>query len=416
MGDQASCSDIFPWREEGFARAVLASSIPFEEDRPEKEGRYLREALVGLHNMFGYMAPTSKTSLPDPVKQAIIRLVQRVDNVAFSVSLPEAAEIRWACLGIFARSNVLDDSRGENDEVISRLNERVAALPFDLVSQVIDWNQFFPDQLATHCLQEEIPFHFDTIVTRTGAAVTERRGTAWIAEDGIGALAYSGKLMPPHKISDHIRSIMRSVEDRVIDSREFSRPFFDCGLCNHYPDGESACKFVSVSRKNFFRLPCINPTTHTDPEHGSKWERLNCVIAAGSPRRFAFRPIPGHATWSEWDSSSATGAVTTASDPNVPAVITLFPGDVAKMWGTCNDDFHHAVYPGQARPGEREVERISLVLKRAIPNSSGLRGHRLSGEGRRSRRKVKSEDPPPSLPRNGPTGQKKRRRSNPRRR
>ena len=138
------------------------------------------------------------------------------------------------------------------------------------------------------------------------------------------------------------------------------------------------------------------------------------MIAAGSPRRFAFRPIPGHATWSEWD-NAASGAATTC-DPNVPAVITFFPGDVAKMWGTCNDDFHHAVYPGQAHPGEREVERISLVLKRAIPNSNGLRGHRLSGEGRRSRRKVKSEEHPPSLPRNEPTGQRKRRRGNSRRR
>ena len=116
-------------------------------------------------------------------------------------------------------------------------------------------------------------------------------------------------------------------------------------------------------------------------------------------------------------SGYAVTATAAACDPNVPAVITLFPGDVAKMWGTCNDDFHHAVYPGQARPGEREVSRISLVLKRAIPNGSGLRGHRLSGEGRRSRRRAPSEEKAsPSLPRDGPTGQKKRRRNDSRRR
>ena len=252
MGDKAGgCFDdnaVVPWQDERFARALLASSIPFQEDRPEKEGRYLREALVGLHNMLGYLAPTTQTCLPDPVQQAILQLVQRADNLAFTVSLPEAAEIRWACLGIFVRSNMLNKSSEEN-RLISQLDERVAALPFDFVSQVIGWEEVFSGEPATRRLQEEIPFQFDTIVTRTGAAVTERRGTAWIAEDGIGALAYSGKLMPPHTISDPIRSIMRLVEDRISDSRDFPRPFFDCALCNHYPDGESACKFVSALKK-----------------------------------------------------------------------------------------------------------------------------------------------------------------------
>jgi len=256
MGDRACCcrsDDVdVPWQESGFSRAILAASIPFQDDRPEKEGRYLREALVGLHNMFGYIAPTEKTSLPDPVKQAILQLVKRANNLAFDISLPEAAEIRWACLGIFARSNALDDNFDEKSILISQLEERVAALPFDLVPKVIDWDEVFPDEPATRRLQEEIPFHFDTIVTRTGATVTERRGTAWIAEDGIGALAYSGKLMPPHEISDPIRTIMRLVEDRVIQNRNFPRPFFDCVLCNHYPDGESACKFVSVKEVLFY--------------------------------------------------------------------------------------------------------------------------------------------------------------------
>jgi hypothetical protein len=37
--------------------------------------------------------------------------------------------------------------------------------------------------------------------------------------------------------------------------------FFDCALCNLYPTGESACKF------------------HTDPEHGTYWDRLTCVVS-----------------------------------------------------------------------------------------------------------------------------------------
>jgi hypothetical protein len=37
------------------------------------------------------------------------------------------------------------------------------------------------------------PSSEETITTRQGTSVTERRGTAWIAKEGIGALAYSGK-------------------------------------------------------------------------------------------------------------------------------------------------------------------------------------------------------------------------------
>jgi hypothetical protein len=50
-------------------------------------------------------------------------------------------------------------------------------------------------------LLRAIPFAKDTIITRTGSAVVERRGTAWIAADGIGALAYSGKLIRPLLVS-----------------------------------------------------------------------------------------------------------------------------------------------------------------------------------------------------------------------
>mmetsp|Transcript_59207 Transcript_59207/g.69227 ORF Transcript_59207/g.69227 Transcript_59207/m.69227 type:complete len:106 (+) Transcript_59207:713-1030(+) len=80
-------------------------------------------------------------------------------------------------------------------------------------------------------------------------------------------------------------------------------PYFDCALCNHYPNAESACKF------------------HTDPEHGTVWERLTCVVAAGDPRTFAFRPIHGGG-WSDWDEVQG---VPTESEA---AAIMLFPGDV----------------------------------------------------------------------------------------
>lgn len=361
------------WEDDGFTRAVLASAIPFGDDRPDKEGRCIREALIGLHNVFGYAVDPSslgKPNLPVALREGLLQLVERADNMAPLLPLCEVAEIRWACLSILWRSNILD-AEVESHQLIPQLCARVANLPFDIVTKVVDWDELLPATEIVPFLQDEIPFNFDTIVTRTGAKVVERRGTAWIAEEGVGSLAYSGKLMPPQSLPESVRSIMRAVESRVVDSMD-PQPFFDCALCNHYPDGESACKF------------------HTDPEHGSHWERLTCVIAAGSSRRFAFRPIPGQSEWNLWESSQEPDSPlrTLSSEPHAPAAITLFPGDVVKMWGSCNDDFHHAVYSGQARTSGQNEGRISLVLKRAIARGGGIRGHGLSGQGRRSRRQA----------------------------
>jgi len=263
-------------------------------------------------------------------------------------------------------------SGGVSLPLLPTLDKRVENLPFDILPGCIDWQQLLPNNNPVKTLIQEIPFQFDTIVTRNGASVKERRGTAWIAEPEIGALAYSGKLMPPRPISPLVRQVMTQVEQHVLldGTITISSPFFDCALCNHYPDGDSACKF------------------HTDPEHGSHWERLTCVVAAGSPRKFAFRPIPQHSQWTDWengDHNAIENAVDASSlDGNVPAVITLFPGDVVKMFGSCNDDFHHAVYPGTAS-STGPNERVSLVLKRAI-SRNGRKGHGMAGEGRRSRR------------------------------
>ena len=184
--------------------------------------------------------------------------------------------------------------------------------------------------------------------------------------------------------------------------------YFDCALCNFYPDEESACKF------------------HTDPEHGSFWERLTCVVAAGEERRFAFRPIPGITTWDynhehgnvnkreqtvkknmsplknnkrkgskkkkpKYNANANGNNNGHDQESNSPAVIHLFQGDVVKMWGRCNDDFHHAVYTAEydfdtnvPREG-----RVSLVLKRAMDRGKGRKGHGIHGEGRRRKKRAK---------------------------
>mmetsp|Transcript_20026 Transcript_20026/g.26593 ORF Transcript_20026/g.26593 Transcript_20026/m.26593 type:complete len:201 (+) Transcript_20026:1-603(+) len=158
---------------------------------------------------------------------------------------------------------------------------------------------------------------------------------------------------------------------------EQQRPtFFDCALCNYYPDGEAACKF------------------HTDPEHGSHWHRTTCVVSCGSPRKFAFRPIPDKNKWSEWDDvdCSANGGSSGGAndDATAPAAVRLFPGDVVLMTDDCNDVFHHAVYADEGNCDDTG-SRVSLVLKRALDRGGGQRGHGLAGEGRRARRRQRRE-------------------------
>jgi len=361
-------------------RAVLAAAIPYQtgNDRVEKEARYLKEALCGIHHIIAWATivndPTNNM-IGEQTLNGIHEMFQRAEGVAHLVPLPDAIEMRWACRGLRLRLGLEHASA-----FLPTLEARASRLPFDIVPACIDWKETLPD--AVDRLQEEIPFSFDSITTRTGAKVTERRGTAWIADQGIGALAYSGKLMTPQPISPVVSSIMRQVEEHVLllDSEQsasaYPRPFFDCALCNHYPDGESACKF------------------HTDPEHGSHWERLTCVVAAGEPRRFAFRPIPGVSTWSEWEHADFASSVALPQENHAPTALTLFPGDVVKMFGSCNDDFHHAVYPGDQNKRDNVDQdhqgRISLVLKRAIARNGGQKGHGIAGQGRRSRRRATS--------------------------
>jgi hypothetical protein len=129
-------------------------------------------------------------------------------------------------------------------------------------------------------------------------------------------------------------------------------------LCNHYTDATSACKF------------------HTDPEHGSFWDRTTVVVAAGSDRKFAFKPID--TTWLDWDPLKLD-----SSQQTIATNVHLFSGDLVVMTDNCNDDFYHAVYAG-----ENDKDRISLVLKRALDRGNGRKGHGQQGEGRRSKRKL----------------------------
>ena len=427
-GDGACTSEHNNGNVNGLKRAILAASIPFDGNIPagyvEKEIKNICIALSGIHTIAGFTLPHSSsaedidtsTSILDPDIIAELRsMIKRADSMASKVTMSEAVELRWAIRGILSRTGAslypkyCDHNNGDKldatstcavlKETIPNLEMRVAKLPFDIIPSCLDWKEFVSDEgIASESENEmksllsDIPFNFDTITTRTGAKVEERRGTAWVAAEGIGALAYSGKLMTPHALPSIVSDAMRKVEENILTNGRHEQleicsqelgGYFDCALCNHYPDEDSACKF------------------HTDPEHGIYWERLTCVVSAGNydVRKFAFRPIPEVNDWNKYDAICDSngykyGDGTDKENNITPAVVTLFPGDVVTMDGECNDVFHHAVYPRQDSEGGTNEKlqnstcngRVSLVFKRAMDRGNGRKGHGKSGQGRRARR------------------------------
>ena len=420
------------WTDERLLKIIQSVSIPMVDsiDRPDKEGIYISQALKGLHVLSGCIAPVAPTSAQ--ARKVWIGIHRSVSNLILSADelfstqntlLKDAVEVRWAIRGLIVRLQIANivltqaDEMGTEKETLlfttPNLNARTAKLPFDILHHCLSWQMDpgtsldyigYPTKDLLPEFITSIPFNFDTLTTRSGNSVIERRGTAWLAEEGIGALAYSGKLMRPVPIASSVRETMRDIErwcfmsetsslsplcsEQKIGSKlemvwddctssdlpytelgqyiTNSGDFFDCALCNHYPDGDSACKF------------------HTDPEHGQYWHRVTAVVSCGQSRRFAFRPIPQASIWNEWDIYQHE--MNSKDELSCkPAVLNLFPGDVVLMTRNCNDLFHHAVYSSQSPLANPSSSRVSLVFKRAL-DRNGKKGHGLAGEGRRARR------------------------------
>ena len=425
--------------------------------REHVDSNHVCMALLGLHSIIGYTLPLSSALASAPlavprnhdkksqesinvvdgdILRGITTLIEKAESIAWDIPMHQAVEVRWAIRGILARlgaplyglllnrdlNSERDASGGVGEGggsilqnikhyslsnsktcfkslsslVIPNLQERTKRLPFDILPLCLDWNSLEEFQGGqkndiVKSLLREIPFHFDTITTRNGSKVEERRGTAWVAEEGIGSLAYSGKLMVSRPMPEIVYRVMRQIEKGILDHEENEKlqlccetigKYFDCALCNHYPNEASKCKF------------------HTDPEHGTYWERLTCVVSAGNRdvRKFAFRPIPNENEWARYETEKAIerGINSRKDDAILPAVIPLFPGDVVKMDRECNDLFHHAVYGRQDAILDETKKfnsvyndgnggRVSLVLKRAMDHGNGRKGHGKAGEGRRSK-------------------------------
>ena len=415
-----------------FSRLVLAASMPFPQSQTtttttttksnnnnnnnnnkKKQTLWIWNSLQALLALIGRRRSNTNTNTNDDdslptetitgIQQLIDRACQEEEDNGYDYPLHQACSVLWAIQGLQARIPQLTEypcCPGQD-----RLTQRVLELPFQIIPCGIDWNDVMilggdnneeeddnnnnkdDDDTILSLLLKEIPFGKETIVTRGGTNVQERRGTAWLAAPGIGALAYSGKLMEPHTpIPPVVQRVLQHVESRLFTSPQQSQsqsqsqplPFFDCVLCNHYADATAACKF------------------HTDPEHGSHWDRTTVVVAAGSDRKFAFKPIvawPTSTTDTDNDNDNDNDSNNGNNDKQA-AVTHLFSGDLVVMTDNCNDDYYHAVHAGMNNHHHHQHHRVSLVLKRAIDRGGGQKGHGLQGQGRRSRRRKQQPSQP----------------------
>lgn len=188
-------------------------------------------------------------------------------------------------------------------------------------------------------IRREVSFKSEILTTRDGRVVNERRETCWMADDGIGGLAYSGKIMSPVPFADCVARVRDAIEQET-------GVYYDCCLLNWYQDGECACKF------------------HSDPDHGKVWARDTVVVSVGETRRFNLRAIP--------DSSADLGA---SEEEQEHHSFHLFDGDVFYMFGDCQDAFQHAVLKSEGPTNNSP--RASIVFKKSLPGPGGRRGHGL---------------------------------------
>ena len=222
--------------------------------------------------------PRSSDAALQRLRVHAYELIERADGLASSMRLPDVVSSRWAARRLLGTA-----------AATPRLDELTCALPYDFFPGLLglppahleECRPFLPSMaaivsgLTASALQSEIPFVQQALLTADGRKVRERRHTCWMADEGIGALAYSGKLMEPSPMGSSARVV--ALRDAL---RADLGEHFDCCLTNLYAQGgTAACAW------------------HRDPEHGdaidgAKWARPTFVVSCGETRRYALGCLP----------------------------------------------------------------------------------------------------------------------------
>ncbi len=236
------------WREKAFERAVFSAGYNYADestDPTSKERRAIRQALVALYtllrkNVMSDVTYANTFDLPSTISHAIWLLIERAEQMAFSIPLNEAVEVRWAARGLmvtlkpYANPYFVNDLQRKLSSKLPRLEKRVSALPFDILPRAVNFLQREP----MRAVQQEILFHFDSPRTRKGSGDRKRWNAVWLARRGIDAVTDGGKLLRPHLMPTSILTIMREVE---LVTNDYG--FYDCARCNWYSEKKTASRF-----------------------------------------------------------------------------------------------------------------------------------------------------------------------------
>ena len=297
------------------------------------------------------------TSIIEEMRNACDELVRRVREDAEYFSDGDRIVFDWALRVI--ESNIASSS-GETTTSERRGDATITVdeFPFRYVTPNIS-NVL--KNITVEDLRKEVPFKAEKLITRTGKRVDERRETCFVAESGIGGLAYSGKIMEPTLLNEASLPLVTTIRNAIVEALRNDEDYagcdidFNCALMNLYPDGSSACAW------------------HTDPEMGTVWDRDSVIVSIGETRRFAFRKLAG-------------GGDKTQNDGEEEQIwVRVHHGDCILMRDDCNDNWEHCVFGKEN--DSNNAARISLVFKKALSRGGG----RKKGHGTNSKDKKRAK-------------------------
>jgi len=291
------------------------------------------------------------------IRNACEALIQRVEEDAEFFSDGERVVFDWAVRVIENNVCTKSSSSSSSSSTTRRPDATITVADFPFryltpnISDVLK-------NITVEDLRREVPFKAEKLVTRTGKRVDERRETCFVAESGIGGLAYSGKIMEPTLLNETSLPLVSSIRNAIVEALRNDEEYagydinFDCALINLYPDGSSACAW------------------HTDPEMGTVWDRDSVIVSIGETRRFAFRKL------------AAGGEKKQNGGEEEQIWVRVHHGDCILMRDDCNDNWEHCVFGKEN--DSNNAARISLVFKRALSRGGGgKKGHGTKSKGKK---------------------------------
>jgi len=314
--------------------------------------RATASVLVALH------AEDEDDDDTEELRIACDQLARRIEEDAEFLSDGERIVFDWAVRVIESRTGTTTTSGGSGERRRRVIGVEPNEFPFRYLTPNIS---DVLKNITVEDLRKEVPFKAEKLVTRTGKRVDERRETCFVAESGIGGLAYSGKIMEPTLLSETSLPSVFMIRNAIVEALRNDEEYggydinFDCALMNLYPDGASACAW------------------HTDPEMGTVWDRDSVIVSIGETRRFAFRKLAG--------GEKQRGA------EEEQIWVRMHHGDCILMRDDCNDNWEHCVF-GKENDSNNSA-RVSLVFKKALSRGGGTKGHGMKTKGKKKKKMAK---------------------------